>query len=50
MLEARIELLKRKLNRLLEEGAGFERVYGLSVRLDKLITRYYIERGKSSRG
>lgn len=41
MVEVEIELLKNKLNHLIGEGAGFEEVYELSVRLDKLIVQYY---------
>jgi hypothetical protein len=45
MLEARIYALRKKLEGLLADGNGFENVYELSVKLDKLIVRYYREKG-----
>lgn len=44
MLEARINALKRKLDRMVGAGCSFEDVYSLSVKLDRLITRYYVEK------
>ncbi|MGI6778154.1 MAG: aspartyl-phosphate phosphatase Spo0E family protein [Acetivibrionales bacterium] len=43
MLEYRIEKLKKELNNMVNEGLGSERVYKLSVKLDRLIVKYYKE-------
>lgn len=44
MLEERINVLKRKLDRKVGAGCSFEDVYELSTKLDKLIARYYVEK------
>lgn len=48
MLEARINILKRKLDRMVGAGCSFEDVYDLSIKLDKLIVRYYMEKKGST--
>ncbi|MEG6611921.1 aspartyl-phosphate phosphatase Spo0E family protein [Pseudoclostridium thermosuccinogenes] len=45
MIKSEIEALKRELNCRINEGADFNDVYELSVKLDKLILQYYKERG-----
>lgn len=44
MLEARIEELKKQLNSMVDKGLNSDRVYRLSVELDRLIVKYYAER------
>lgn len=43
MIDATIITLKEELGQLINEGADNEKIYELSVRLDKLIVQYYIE-------
>lgn len=44
MLKAQINVLRSKLEQMLASGSSFENIYDLSVRLDKLIVRYYKEK------
>jgi hypothetical protein len=41
IVKTEIEILKRELYSLLEQGVDFSEVYELSVKLDKLILEYY---------
>ena len=41
MEEKTITLTKEKLNNAIAEGADFEKIYSISVELDKLIADYY---------
>lgn len=41
LIKAEIECLKNDLNALIQKGAGFNTVYKASIKLDKLIVRYY---------
>jgi FtsZ-binding cell division protein ZapB len=43
MIEMQIEILKEKLNRLVDEGLHSNEVYELSTKLDKLIVEYYVQ-------
>lgn len=45
MLELQIEMLQRKLNLLVDEGLYSEEVYKLSTELDKLIIKFYEQKG-----
>ncbi|MCX7921317.1 MAG: aspartyl-phosphate phosphatase Spo0E family protein [Clostridia bacterium] len=45
MIEAEIETLKCQLNNAIDRGFDYAEIYELSVRLDKLIVQYYIEKG-----
>lgn len=44
MLNARINVLRRKLEQMLASESSFENIYDMSVRLDKLVVRYYKEK------
>ncbi len=44
MINDQIDILKSKLNTLIDEGCSFEKVYELSVELDNLILEYYKEK------
>ena len=35
---------KEKLNNAIERGENFEKIYSISVELDKLIAEYYLKR------
>jgi hypothetical protein len=48
MVKSEIESMKKELNRLIDSEAGFNKVYEISVRLDRLIVRYYTENEKRS--
>lgn len=39
-----ITLTKEKLNNAIAEGADFETIYSLSLELDELIAKYYLEK------
>ena len=41
MLEEKINELKKKLNKSIEDNCEFSTIYYLSVELDKLIVEYY---------
>ena len=43
MLEEKINKLKEKLNKSIIEDADYEKTYKVSVELDKLIAKYYME-------
>lgn len=45
MLELQIEMLQRKLNLLVDEDLYSEEVYKLSTELDKLIIKFYKQKG-----
>lgn len=45
-LNTEIEVMKNRLNQLIENGMEQKKVYELSVELDKLILTYYRERYK----
>ena len=40
-LKEEIESMKMELNRLIDTGVGFNKVYETSIKLDKLIVRYH---------
>ena len=41
MIEKEIIDLREKLNKSIAEGENYEKIYELSVKLDKLISKYY---------
>ena len=41
MLNEKIELLRKKLNRLVKNNAPYEEIYKVSIELDKYIVEYY---------
>ena len=41
MLYEEILKLRRKLDENIKNGADYEEIYDISVKLDKLITKYY---------
>ena len=43
MLEEKINKLKEKLNKSIIEEWDYEKTYKISVELDKLIAKYYME-------
>ena len=43
MLEEKINKLKEKLNKSIIEEGDYEKTYKISVELDKLIAKYYME-------
>lgn len=43
MEQKKITLTKEKLNNAIAEGADFETIYSISLELDKLIAKYYLE-------
>lgn len=46
MLEEKIVETREKLNKSIEEGEKYEKIYKLSVELDKLIAEYLIKCNK----
>lgn len=41
MLEEKIIKLREKLDKSIQDGVEYEKIYEMSVELDKLITKYY---------
>lgn len=39
-----ITLTKEKLNKAIEDGEDFEKIYSISLELDELIAEYYLKR------
>lgn len=44
MIEEEIKNLREKLNKSIEEDEKYEIIYKLSVELDNLIARFYLEK------
>ena len=44
MIEQEIKDLREKLNKSIADGEKYEIIYQLSIELDELITKYYIEK------
>ena len=44
MLENEIQILQNELNELICTSGDYQKIYEASVRLDKLIVKYYIQR------
>lgn len=40
-VKAEIEIAKKELGRLIDIGAGYNEIYGTSVKLDSLIVTFY---------
>lgn len=47
MLNEEIRKLREELNNSISKGESFDKVYSLSIELDKLIAEYYKEKGTS---
>lgn len=48
MLNKQIEDLRRELNRLIAENAGYEEIYRVSTQLDLLINAFYSKKRMSA--
>lgn len=46
MLEEKIKNVREKLNKSIENDEKYEKIYKLSIELDKLIANYYMNREK----
>ena len=44
MIEEEIVKLREKLNKSIEEDEKYEIIYQLSIELDELITKYYVNK------
>ncbi len=44
MLEEKIRMARKKLDESIITGKDYKEIYNLSVELDELIARYYIDR------
>jgi len=49
MLEDEIFNLRKQLDESVITGKNYEEIYNLSIKLDVLIAKYYIKRGKSKK-
>ncbi len=49
MLEDEICNLRKQLDESVITGKNYEEIYNLSIKLDVLIAKYYIKRGKSKK-
>ncbi|WP_252187552.1 aspartyl-phosphate phosphatase Spo0E family protein [Anaeromonas gelatinilytica] len=47
-IDDKITFLRDELNKLLLSNANYDEIYKLSVALDKLITKYYVEHKKNN--
>lgn len=45
MLNEEIRKLREELNNSISSGESFDKIYLLSIKLDKLIAQYYEEKG-----
>ena len=46
MLNDEICKLRDKLNKSIEKGEDYSKIYQLSIELDELIAKYYMDNGK----
>ena len=46
MLEEKIIDLREKLNKSIEDGEKYEKIYQISVELDELVAKYYFQNVK----
>ena len=49
MIDEEILKLREKLNKSIEDGDDYEKIYKLSVELDELIAKYYSDKESKKR-